>query len=134
MIDHSTADRLAVRRTLEFADRIMEVTHREGVDVVLNSLAGEFIPRSLATLRAGGRFLEIGMVDILQNNPLGLREFHKNLSFSSVNLAHMFVSRAAFCGACTIQVDGYPTRSCVTTIVGVSRKARCSWRNTPFDS
>ncbi|MDT5154347.1 MAG: hypothetical protein QOI01_6080, partial [Mycobacterium sp.] len=68
-------------RSLEFADEVMRITDGEGVDVVLNSLAGEFIPRSLATLRAGGRFLEIGMVDILQNNPLGLREFHKNLSF-----------------------------------------------------
>ena len=75
--------------------------------MVLNSLAGEFIPRSLATLRAGGRFLEIGMADILQNNPLGLREFHKNLSFSSVNLAHMFVSRTAFCGAMLTEVLDY---------------------------
>ena len=76
----------------------MRITNGEGVDVVLNSLAGEFIPRSLATLRAGGRFLEIGMADILQNNPLGLREFQKNLSFSAINLAHMFLSRPAFCG------------------------------------
>src|SRR6476661_666374 len=91
-------------RSLEFADEVMRITGGEGVDVVLNSLAGEFIPRSLATLRAGGRFLEIGMADILQNNPLGLREFHKNLSFSSVNLAHMFVSRTAFCGAMLTEV------------------------------
>ncbi len=91
-------------RSLEFADEVMRITGGEGVDVVLNSLAGEFIPRSLATLRAGGRFLEIGMVDILQNNPLGLREFHKSLSFSSVNLAHMFVSRTAFCGEMLTEV------------------------------
>ena len=94
-------------RSLEFADEVMRITGGEGVDVVLNSLAGEFIPRSLATLRAGGRFLEIGMADILQNNPLGLREFHKSLSFSSVNLAHMFVSRTAFCGAMLTEVLDY---------------------------
>ena len=94
-------------RSLEFADEVMRITGGEGVDVVLNSLAGEFISRSLATLRAGGRFLEIGMADILQNNPLGLREFHKSLSFSSVNLAHMFVSRTAFCGAMLTEVLDY---------------------------
>ena len=94
-------------RSLEFADEVMRITGGEGVDVVLNSLAGEFIQRSLATLRAGGRFLEIGMADILQNNPLGLREFHKSLSFSSVNLAHMFVSHTAFCGAMLTEVLDY---------------------------
>lgn len=94
-------------RSLEFADEVMRITCGEGVDVVLNSLAGEFIARSMATLRAGGRFLEIGMVDILQNNPLGLREFHKSLSFCSVNLAHMFVSRTAFCGAMLTEVLDY---------------------------
>jgi thioester reductase-like protein len=94
-------------RSLEFADEVMRITGGEGVDVVLNSLAGEFIPRSLATLRAGGRFLEIGMADILQNSPLGLREFHRSLSFSSVNLAHMFSSRAAFCGAMLTEVLTY---------------------------
>ena len=74
-------------RSLDFADEVMRITNGEGVDVVLNSLAGEFIPRSLATLRPGGRFLEIGMADILQDNPLGLREFQKNLTFSAINLA-----------------------------------------------
>jgi acyl transferase domain-containing protein/NADP-dependent 3-hydroxy acid dehydrogenase YdfG/acyl carrier protein len=85
-------------RSLDFADEVMRITNGEGVDVVLNSLAGEFIPRSLATLRPGGRFLEIGMTDILQDNPLGLRVFQKNLTFSAINLARMFVSRSAFCG------------------------------------
>jgi NADPH:quinone reductase-like Zn-dependent oxidoreductase len=94
-------------RSLEFADEVMRITGGEGVDVVLNSLAGEFIPRSLATLRAGGRFLEIGMADILQNNPLGLREFHKNLSFLLGEPGPMFVSRTAFCGAMLTEVLDY---------------------------
>ena len=35
-------------RTLDFADRIMDITRREGVDVVLNSLPGEMrLPKSL---------------------------------------------------------------------------------------
>ncbi|MFG1954456.1 SDR family NAD(P)-dependent oxidoreductase [Micromonospora sp. NPDC048830] len=47
-------------RTLDFADEIRERTGGAGVDVVLNSLTDEFIPRSLGLLREGGCFLEIG--------------------------------------------------------------------------
>ena len=59
-------------RSVDFADEVMELTGGEGVDVVLNSLAGEFIPKSLSTLRPGGRFLEIGKVDFLQHTRLDL--------------------------------------------------------------
>ncbi len=51
-------------RTLDFADRIMEITNGKGVDVVLNALAGDFIPKSLSILKRGGRFLEIGKTDL----------------------------------------------------------------------
>jgi acyl transferase domain-containing protein/acyl carrier protein len=47
-------------RTLAFADEVMAATGGGGVDVVLNSLSGEFIDRSVATLAPNGRFLEIG--------------------------------------------------------------------------
>jgi acyl transferase domain-containing protein len=51
-------------RTLDFANEIMYRTGGEGVDIVLNSLTGAFIARSLSVLRAGGRFLEIGKAEI----------------------------------------------------------------------
>ena len=47
-------------RTVEFADEILARTNGEGVDVVLNSLTGEAIPKSISVLRQGGRFCEIG--------------------------------------------------------------------------
>jgi NADPH:quinone reductase-like Zn-dependent oxidoreductase/acyl carrier protein len=47
-------------RTLDFADEVMEITGGRGVDIVLNSLADDFIPKSLGVLADGGRFLEIG--------------------------------------------------------------------------
>ncbi|MCP5420382.1 MAG: SDR family NAD(P)-dependent oxidoreductase [Gammaproteobacteria bacterium] len=47
-------------RTLDFADQVLQATGGEGVDVVLNSLAGEFIPTSLRTVAKGGCFLELG--------------------------------------------------------------------------
>ncbi len=51
-------------RTLDFAGQIRQQTNGEGVDLVLNSLAGEFIPQSLALLRRGGRLLEIGKTEV----------------------------------------------------------------------
>ncbi len=89
--------RLGVRRvmnsrTLDFADEIMEATGGQGVDIVLNSLAGDAIPRGLSCLAAGGRFIELGMRDIFQNSRLGLRAFRKGISLISVGPA-MFSER-----------------------------------------
>jgi acyl transferase domain-containing protein/NADPH:quinone reductase-like Zn-dependent oxidoreductase len=51
-------------RSLAFADEVRQATGEKGVDVVLNSLAGEFIPRSLDVVAPGGRFLELGRRDV----------------------------------------------------------------------
>lgn len=76
-------------RTLDFAREVMEYTQGRGVDVVLNSLAGEAIPRSLAVLATGGRFVEIGKRDIYADSQIGLLPFQKNLSFFAVDLLRM---------------------------------------------
>jgi acyl transferase domain-containing protein/acyl carrier protein len=47
-------------RTLDFADEIMAATSGRGVDIVLNSLSGDFIAKSVSSLAPNGRFLEIG--------------------------------------------------------------------------
>jgi acyl transferase domain-containing protein/acyl-CoA synthetase (AMP-forming)/AMP-acid ligase II/acyl carrier protein len=51
-------------RTLDFADEVLEITQGLGVDIVLNCLTGEFIPKSLSVLAATGRFVEIGKLGI----------------------------------------------------------------------
>jgi acyl transferase domain-containing protein/NADPH:quinone reductase-like Zn-dependent oxidoreductase len=58
------AHHVADSRSLSFAADVMQATGGEGVDIVLNSLAGEFIPESLRLLRRGGRFIEIGKTGI----------------------------------------------------------------------
>jgi len=73
-------------RSLNFADEIMKKTGGKGVDVVLNSLPGEYITRSLSVLGAYGRFVEIGKTDIYQNKPLGLFPFRNNLSYFALDL------------------------------------------------
>lgn len=49
-------------RTLDFGPHILHDTQGQGVDVILNSLGGEFITESFKLLRPGGRFVEIGEV------------------------------------------------------------------------
>lgn len=51
-------------RTLDFADSVMKLTGGQGVDLVLNSLNGDFIPKSLDVLAPNGKFIEIGKVGI----------------------------------------------------------------------
>jgi acyl transferase domain-containing protein/Zn-dependent alcohol dehydrogenase len=73
-------------RSLLFADRVMDCTDRRGVDVVLNSLGGEFIEKSLSILAPYGRFVEIGVRDVLLDRPLRLGVFERGLSFSTFML------------------------------------------------
>lgn len=73
-------------RSLDFADKIMEITGGRGVDMVLNSLAGDFIPKSLSVLAPFGRFLEIGKRDILNNASLNLKLLEKNITFLVIDI------------------------------------------------
>lgn len=58
------ADHLSDSRSLVFADDFDRITNGDGVDIVLNSLAGDFIPTSLRLLKRGGHFIEIGKTGI----------------------------------------------------------------------
>ncbi|TWU31996.1 type I polyketide synthase [Novipirellula artificiosorum] len=80
-------------RTVEFADQIWDQTSGAGVDAVLNSLAGEFIPKSLSVLAPFGKFLEIGKVDVYGNSKLGLAAFKNNISYHMIDLAQLLVQR-----------------------------------------
>jgi 4-hydroxyphenylalkanoate synthase len=57
-------DHIGDSRTLEFEEKFVAVTEGRGVDVVLDSLAGEFVDASLRLLVRGGRFIEMGKTDI----------------------------------------------------------------------
>ena len=80
-------------RTLAFADEVLTETQGRGVDLVLNSISGEAIPKSIATLAPGGRFLEIGKRDIYANSSLELFPFRKNLSYYAVDMLGLMGDR-----------------------------------------
>jgi acyl transferase domain-containing protein/acyl-CoA synthetase (AMP-forming)/AMP-acid ligase II/NADPH:quinone reductase-like Zn-dependent oxidoreductase/short-subunit dehydrogenase/acyl carrier protein len=91
-------------RSLGFADEIMKKTGGRGVDVVLNSLPGEYITRSLSILAAYGRFVEIGKTDIYQNKPLGLFPFRNNLSYFALDLERVCRERPVFVRALLLEL------------------------------
>ncbi|MDN3553983.1 SDR family NAD(P)-dependent oxidoreductase [Halomonas almeriensis] len=81
----SGIERLYDSRSLTFAEEILADTDGRGVDVVLNSLAGEAINQNLRVLRPFGRFLELGKRDFYENTHIGLRPFRNNLSYFGID-------------------------------------------------
>ncbi|WP_264993084.1 zinc-binding dehydrogenase, partial [Mycobacterium montefiorense] len=57
-------DHIGDSRSLEFEEKFRAVTGGRGMDVVLDSLAGEFVDASLRLVVPGGVFLEMGKTDI----------------------------------------------------------------------
>ena len=86
-------------RSIDFAQEILELTDGKGVDVVLNSLVGEFMQKSLLTLGPYGRFVEIGKRDIYQGSQVSLHPFHKNLSYFAVDIERMCSDRRDYVGS-----------------------------------
>ena len=73
-------------------------TGGRGVDVVLNSLAGEAIAKGIDVLAPYGRFVEIGKRDIYEDARIGLRAFRKNLSYFAVDLDRLCLERPEVAG------------------------------------
>ncbi|WP_029059653.1 type I polyketide synthase [Stappia stellulata] len=88
-------DHVLDSRSLSFADEVMSRTSGAGVDVVLNSLFGEAMERSLSVLKPFGRFLELGKRDFYENTHLGLRPFRQNLSYFGIDADQLLVHQPA---------------------------------------
>ncbi|MEU8384689.1 beta-ketoacyl synthase N-terminal-like domain-containing protein, partial [Streptosporangium sp. NPDC048865] len=69
-------DHIASSRSLEFEERFRAVCGDQGMDVVLNSLTGEFVDASARLLRPGGRFVEMGKLDIRDRESFPGVEYH----------------------------------------------------------
>lgn len=100
MLELLGVDHVLNSRSLEFADDVMKITGGVGVDVVLNSLAGEAITKGLNCLRPFGRFLEIGKRDLYANSHIGLRPFRNNLSYFGIDADTLIGERPEL--ACSI--------------------------------
>ena len=88
--DHGIpADHVFNSRDVNFARGVLRMTGGRGVDVVLNSLAGEALRKTWECTAMFGRFVEVGKRDILANTGLEMIPFLRNVTFSCVNVEHM---------------------------------------------
>ena len=76
---------IANSRTLDFEEHILRETNGRGVDVVLDSLAGDFVDASLRLLPRGGRFMEIGKTDVRDAEEVA--EHHTGVAYTAYDLA-----------------------------------------------
>ncbi|MFD0661095.1 SDR family NAD(P)-dependent oxidoreductase [Thermocatellispora tengchongensis] len=83
-------EEIASSRTAEFAGRFRRAAP-EGVDVVLNCLAGELVDASLGLLRPGGRLVEMGKTDL--RDPGELADRHPGVEYVSFDAAALDLDR-----------------------------------------
>lgn len=86
-------DHIFSSRDASFQQELMTMTSQKGVDVVLNSTAGDLLRQSWRCLAPLGRFIEIGKRDLVQNSNLEMEKFLDNVSFSAIDLAVLETSK-----------------------------------------
>ncbi len=79
-------DQIFSSRDASFAKDVMTATEGKGVDVVLNSLAGELLHLTWSCMARFGRFIEIGKREIHENASIAMDQFRKNVLFASADL------------------------------------------------
>ncbi|KAI2485626.1 Mycocerosic acid synthase [Pyrenophora tritici-repentis] len=80
-------DHIFSSRDTSFVKGVLRATGGQGVDLVLNSLAGEALRLSWTDCLAKfGRFLEIGKTDLFANTGLDMKPLLDNKSYIGVNL------------------------------------------------
>ncbi len=92
---------VANSRSLDFSDEILKATNDSGIDILLNSLAGEFIPRSLSLLKSGGHFIEIGKIGTWGEQQVN--ESYPGVAYSQFDLAEWAERDPHFVGECLRQ-------------------------------
>ncbi|KAJ5368689.1 Highly reducing polyketide synthase sdnO [Penicillium cataractarum] len=86
-------DHIFSTRSRTFKHGIMRLTADKGVDVVLNSLSGEWLNDSWECLARLGTFVEIGKTDIYKRSHLSMAPFDRSITFAAVDLVVLFESQ-----------------------------------------
>jgi epothilone polyketide synthase D len=85
-------ERVMDSRSLSFTDEVHELTAGRGVDVVLNTLTGEGLRRSLSVLAPHGRFVDLTYFGN-QRFELTPNTFPRNISLLGVDVDSLFLHR-----------------------------------------
>ena len=75
---------------LDFAKGVMRLTNDHGVDVVLNSLSGEFLTQSWHCIAKSGRFVNLAAQYDAGRSVLDMQPFERNATFTSLNLLAIY--------------------------------------------
>ncbi|KAF4334054.1 polyketide synthase [Fusarium beomiforme] len=86
-------DHVLSSRDLTFVHGIKRLTHGRGVDVILNSSAGQTLRATWDCIAPYGRFIEIGKVDIFANAGLPMGPFKKSVTFSFFDIGLISLER-----------------------------------------
>jgi NADPH:quinone reductase-like Zn-dependent oxidoreductase len=77
-------------RSPDFVHGIKTLTNGRGVDVIVNSLAGEALKCSWDCIAPFGRFVEAGKKDIYNFGKLSMFPFSRNATFSSIDMVYNY--------------------------------------------
>ncbi|MGB0743400.1 MAG: SDR family NAD(P)-dependent oxidoreductase, partial [Opitutales bacterium] len=83
-------------RDLSFVEAILAATNGAGVDVILSAQVGAAQRESLSLLKPGGRFIDVGKKDIIEDGGLPLRTFNRNLIFATIDIDRLLVERPEY--------------------------------------
>ena len=83
--------RIASSREAGFGEQFLRESAGAGMDVVLNSLAGEFVDASLGLLGEGGRFLEMGKTDVRETSQVA--ESHPGVAYGAFDISEVSPQR-----------------------------------------
>jgi acyl transferase domain-containing protein/NADPH:quinone reductase-like Zn-dependent oxidoreductase/acyl carrier protein len=76
--------RISSSREAGFEEQFLEATGGQGMDVVLNALAGDLADASLRLLPRGGRFIEMGKTDI--RDPAAIADLYPGVRYRAYDL------------------------------------------------
>jgi len=73
-------------RNARFYEEIKKITNGRGVDMIINSISGEMLVKSVDLLATSGSFFELGKRDIFDNRHINLYKLRNNCAFHVIDL------------------------------------------------
>lgn len=73
-------------RKEDFAQKILEWTDQQGVDVIINTLPGEYYKQNMKVLADEGQYFELANTGLRTSGGYGLLDYNNNKSFHNFNL------------------------------------------------
>ncbi|RYP68709.1 hypothetical protein DL771_006510 [Monosporascus sp. 5C6A] len=90
-----------------FVKDVMAATNGQGVDVALNSLAGELLHSTWRCIAPFGAMIEIGKRDFYGHGKVDMYGCTENRAFLGLDARHMQTARPAVCGQMLRECAGY---------------------------